>query len=236
MYRIRAGIGSETASCSMGRLRSINLTLAGNTSTPPLSDRGNALVIGRPSPFNCIERNFEKSIPRRQLDNRSDFDYDYLEFKIYEMRTTMKSLNLNDEELSLKLLIVFSRAFHSVAEKIKEDIRSHNLNPTEFAVLELLYHKGDQPIQQIGKKILLSSGSITYVVDKLEKKGLVFRKNCPKDRRVIYAVVADRGKQLMKEIFPKHKKAVQQIFSALEPDEKRSFISLLKKLGFSLEP
>jgi MarR family 2-MHQ and catechol resistance regulon transcriptional repressor len=40
----------------------------------------------------------------------------------------------------------------------------------------------------------------------------------------------------MKEIFPKHKKAVQQIFSALEPDEKRSFISLLKKLGFSLEP
>ncbi len=148
----------------------------------------------------------------------------------------MKSLNLNDEELSLKLLIVFSRAFHSVAEKIKEDIRSHNLNPTEFAVLELLYHKGDQPIQQIGKKILLSSGSITYVVDKLEKKGLVFRKNCPKDRRVIYAVITDRGKQLMKEIFPKHKKAVQQIFSALEPDEKRSFISLLKKLGFSLEP
>ena len=73
-------------------------------------------------------------------------------------------------------------------------------------------------------------------MDKLEKKGLVFRKNCPKDRRVIYAVITDRGKQLMKEIFPKHKKAVQQIFSALEPDEKRSFISLLKKLGFSLEP
>ena len=44
------------------------------------------------------------------------------------------------------------------------------MNPTEFAVLELLYHKGNQPLQQIGDKILLASGSITYVVDKLEKK------------------------------------------------------------------
>jgi MarR family 2-MHQ and catechol resistance regulon transcriptional repressor len=148
----------------------------------------------------------------------------------------MESFHPHDEELSLKLLIVFSRAFHRVAEKIKEDIRSHNLNPTEFAVLELLYHKGEQPIQQIGKKILLSSGSITYVVDKLEQKGLVYRSNCPKDRRVIYAVITDRGKQLMEEIFPKHKKAVQQIFSALNPEEKKIFISLLKKLGFSLEP
>ena len=91
----------------------------------------------------------------------------------------MESFHSHDEELSLKLLIVLSRAFHKVAERIKEDIRSHNLNTTEFAVLELLYHKGDQPIQQIGKKILLSSGSITYVIDKLEEKNLVSRKNCP---------------------------------------------------------
>jgi MarR family 2-MHQ and catechol resistance regulon transcriptional repressor len=148
----------------------------------------------------------------------------------------MKSFDHNDEDLALKLLIVFSRAFHLVEEKIKEDIRNHHLNPTEFAVLELLFHKGDQPIQQIGKKILLSSGSITYVVDKLEEKNLVCRKKCPKDRRVIYAVITDRGKQLMKEIFPKHRKAVQQIFAVLNPEEKKTLISLLKKLGFSLEP
>ncbi|GAA5344892.1 MarR family transcriptional regulator [Planifilum fimeticola] len=147
----------------------------------------------------------------------------------------MESFHSHDEELSLKLLIVFSRAFHRVAEKLKEDIRSHNLNTTEFAVLELLYNKGDQPIQQIGKKILLSSGSITYVIDKLEEKNLVCRRNCPTDRRVVYATITDGGKQLMKEIFPKHKKAVQQIFQALSPEEKQILISLLKKLGFSLE-
>lgn len=70
----------------------------------------------------------------------------------------------------LKALVVLMRASQSVQDVLRKDIKVYGLNTTEFAVLELLYHKGDQPIQHIGKKILLSSGSITYVVDKLEKK------------------------------------------------------------------
>ena len=42
-------------------------------------------------------------------------------------------------------------------------------------MLELLFHKGDQPLQQIGGKILLASGSMTYVIDKLEKKEYIKR-------------------------------------------------------------
>lgn len=147
----------------------------------------------------------------------------------------MEQLNHNHrEELSLKLFIVLSRANHSVEEKIKEDIRSYGLNPTEFAVLELLFHKGEQPIQQIGKKILLSSGSMTYVIDKLEEKNLLRRKHCPEDRRVIFAEITNNGKQLMEEIFPKHKQLIEKVFSELNEDEKRMLISLLKKLGLSL--
>lgn len=141
----------------------------------------------------------------------------------------------NQEDLSLKLFIVWSRAHREVTDRIKEDISSHGLNPTEFAVLELLYHKGDQPIQHIGKKVLLSSGSITYVVDKLEKKNLLFRKPCPEDRRVTYAIITENGKNLMDEIFPKHHEAIEQIFSSLELEEKQTMVSLLKKLGFSLQ-
>ncbi len=44
------------------------------------------------------------------------------------------------------------------------------MNPTDFSVLELLFHRGRQPIQLIGKKVLITSSSITYVIDKLEKK------------------------------------------------------------------
>lgn len=142
---------------------------------------------------------------------------------------------VHETELSLKLLIVLSRANRAVMDRVTEDIRSHGLNPTEFAVLELLYHKGDQPIQHIGKKVLLASGSITYVVDKLEGKKLLERKACPKDRRVTHAVITEKGKELMAEIFPRHEKAVDEIFRGLDSEEKVTMITLLKKLGFYAE-
>ena len=100
----------------------------------------------------------------------------------------------NEREKSLKLFIVLSRAYRAVNEKVNKVIQRNGLNPTEFAVLELLYHKGEQPLQQIGGKILLASGSITYVVDKLEEKGYLNRVACPKDRRVTYAKISDEGK------------------------------------------
>ncbi|TKD70488.1 MarR family winged helix-turn-helix transcriptional regulator [Pseudalkalibacillus hwajinpoensis] len=140
-----------------------------------------------------------------------------------------------DRELSLKLFIVLARASRSVTDEIKTDIQSYGLNPTEFAVLELLYHKGSQPLQQIGEKILLASGSITYVVDKLEGKGYLTRNPCPNDRRITHAVITDVGKSLMDRIFPDHEKQVQSIFAGLDVSEKETAIDLLKKLGHYAE-
>jgi MarR family transcriptional regulator, 2-MHQ and catechol-resistance regulon repressor len=144
----------------------------------------------------------------------------------------MIKMNVDENNLSLKLFIVLSRATRAIHDLVEEDIKNYGLNPTEFAVLELLYHKGDQPIQQIGKKVLLSSGSITYVVDKLEKKQLLLRKSCPKDRRVTYAVITEQGTEQMDQIFPKHKQAIDTIFSGLVESEKLQLIELLKKLGY----
>nr|WP_090854762.1 MarR family transcriptional regulator [Litchfieldia salsa] len=141
----------------------------------------------------------------------------------------------DDTSLALKLFIVLSRANRSIADLVEQDIRRYNLNPTEFAVLELLFHKGDQPIQHIGKKVLLASGSITYVVDKLEKKNLIQRISCPKDRRVTYASITEEGTNLMEEVFPKHEEEITRLFSSLESDEKQLMINMLKKIGLQIE-
>lgn len=132
---------------------------------------------------------------------------------------------------SLDLFVVLSRSYNWVTAHSNRDIRRHGLNPTEFGVLELLYHKGPQPLQQIGEKILISSGNITYVVDKLETKQLLVRKPCPEDRRVIFAELTDKGVQFLNDIFPTHKQAIEKAVSGLTPEEKRQAIVLLKKLG-----
>jgi MarR family transcriptional regulator, 2-MHQ and catechol-resistance regulon repressor len=140
-----------------------------------------------------------------------------------------------EEILSLKVFIVLSRALQSLKKRVEEDIKCLGLNPTEFAVLELIYSKGDQPIQKIGEKVLIASSSITYVVDKLEKKELIKRKPCPKDRRITYATITDAGIELMNEVFPKHKSSMQEIFGGLDIQEKEDIIEQLKKLGFHAE-
>ncbi|WP_019377244.1 MarR family winged helix-turn-helix transcriptional regulator [Virgibacillus halodenitrificans] len=142
-----------------------------------------------------------------------------------------KEQDLYDEELSLKAFVVLTRALQSIRVRAEEDIKSFDLNPTEFAVLELIYNKGDQPIQKIGEKVLIASSSITYVVDKLEKKSLIKRNPCPKDRRVTYAAITPSGTALMNEIFPKHSNAIKEIFGGLDIKEKEELIEQVKKLG-----
>ncbi|MGG3800500.1 MarR family winged helix-turn-helix transcriptional regulator [Metabacillus fastidiosus] len=118
-----------------------------------------------------------------------------------------------------------------IQERIRDDMTKNNLSITEFSVLEVLFHKGTQTIQQIGKSILVSSGSMTYVIDKLEQKGLLKRTACPEDRRVIHVVLTDDGLELMKKIMPEHEEFIDYIFDSLNTSEVENLVLLLKKIS-----
>lgn len=140
-----------------------------------------------------------------------------------------------EQSVSLKLFVVLTRTLQAIKKHVEDDIKKYGLNTTEFAVLELIYSKGEQPIQKIGDKVLIASSSITYVVDKLEEKQLLKRKPCPNDRRITYATITEKGNQFMDEIFPHHREAIAEIFSGLNVEEKQALIVQLKKLGFHAE-
>ncbi|MBU5670765.1 MarR family winged helix-turn-helix transcriptional regulator [Paenibacillus brevis] len=132
---------------------------------------------------------------------------------------------------ALNLHIALTRASQWVNAHTEKDIRGFGLTRTEFGVLELLYHKGPQPIQQIGGKVLMSSGNITYVVDKLEKRGFVRRNASKEDRRLIYAEITEEGTAFIQEAFPKHAEVIAEVMSGLSEEERRMAAELLKKLG-----
>lgn len=136
---------------------------------------------------------------------------------------------------ALHLFIVLSRASQWVNAHADRHIRQIGLNRTEFAVLELLYHKGRQPLQRIGEKILMTSGNITYVVDKLVGKRLAVRVASPEDRRVSFAEITEQGKAFIERTFPEHTQAIEAATAGLTPEEKRLAVALLKKLGHSAE-
>ncbi len=136
---------------------------------------------------------------------------------------------------ALELFVVLSRAYNWVNAHAMRDIRCHGLNLTEFGILEVLYHKGPLPLQQIGEKVLISSGNITYAVDKLEQKQLLVRRPSPHDRRVIFAELTPQGRDLLAAIFPKHVEAIHLAVSGLSPEEQIQATQLLKKLGLAAQ-
>ncbi|WP_067726627.1 MarR family winged helix-turn-helix transcriptional regulator [Oceanobacillus damuensis] len=135
------------------------------------------------------------------------------------------------ENFSLKAFVVLMKASKTLEKITKKDISSHGMRTSDFTILEALYHKGRQTIREISEAVLINTGSITYVIDKLESKGLLERSDCPDDRRVVYIQLTNKGKELMDEIFPKHQKVIEEIFEDVSTEDKQVLIDVLKKIG-----
>lgn len=142
---------------------------------------------------------------------------------------------MNNQELSLKLLVVLSKASKVVMDRAVKDMKRHGLSASEFTVLELLFNKGRFPLQRIGENLLITSGGITYTIDKLEQKGYIRRMACEEDRRVTYAEITENGAKLMTEIFPSHAQMIENMMQGLTMEEKQIAITLIKKIGVSAQ-
>jgi MarR family transcriptional regulator, 2-MHQ and catechol-resistance regulon repressor len=132
---------------------------------------------------------------------------------------------------SLKLWIVLARAYESMAKHVAADVAQHGLTIPEFGVLEVLYHKGRQLQGEIQKRVLVSSGGTTFLMDRLVAKGLVERQECPGDRRARYAALTPAGAALMAEVFPIHAARIARAVSGLSAPEQKLLTGMLKQLG-----
>jgi len=109
--------------------------------------------------------------------------------------------------------------------------RSGFASLSDFGVLEVLLHKGSLPVNAIGEKVLLTSGSITTAVQRLEKKGLVRRERSGEDARVVLVHLTEAGRSLIESAFTAHAAELDQLFAVLDDSERSAFAELMRKLG-----
>lgn len=136
-------------------------------------------------------------------------------------------------EPALKLWVVLSRAHASVYAHAAAHSAEHGLSLTEFAILEALYHRGRMVLGEIQRRILVSSGGITFLVDRLAEKGLVVRQECPADRRAKYVSLTGDGAKLIREVFPSHAAVISGAMKGLTPEEQGEAARLLRTLGLA---
>lgn len=135
------------------------------------------------------------------------------------------------EAAALKAWVVLARAYLAISRHAEADVARHGLTVSEFGILEALYHKGPLLLGDLQRKILVTSGGLTYLVDRLEKKGLVSRESFPGDKRARYAVLTIRGSALIRRIFPAHARRLARAMDALSTKEQKRLAELLRTLG-----
>lgn len=132
---------------------------------------------------------------------------------------------------ALRLWVRLARAFHAVEAVAARDAARHGLTLAEFGMLEALYHLGPMPLGEVQRRILVSSGGVTYLADSLESRGLIRRDSSSRDRRVRIAVLTDEGRDLIERIFPEHAGALEDAMAGLSPDEQEKAAKLIRRLG-----
>jgi MarR family 2-MHQ and catechol resistance regulon transcriptional repressor len=140
------------------------------------------------------------------------------------------------EDLSgVHLWLVLWKAWRAVQAHAYRSIAAQPIGESDFGVLEALLHKGPMPVNTIGRRVLLTSGSITAAVDRLEAQGFVERQAHASDRRARIVHLTPVGERLIKGVFGQHKQDMEQAAMALSRPERTTLIRLLKKLGFDAE-
>jgi MarR family 2-MHQ and catechol resistance regulon transcriptional repressor len=113
----------------------------------------------------------------------------------------------------------------------RRSVEAMGLCLSDFGALEALLHKGPLPVNTLGKKILISSGSMTTAIDRLERRGLAERKGSPTDRRARIAHLTAKGTELIRRLFAQHARDMERAFARLDGAERDALAGLLRKLA-----
>ena len=135
------------------------------------------------------------------------------------------------EMRTLDTFIKLTRCTNSLFARLSERNTLGDITPSQFAVLEALYHLGSLTQGEVSIKVLKSGSNMTTVIDNLERDGLVRRERDAKDRRVINVHLTEAGSGKVDAVLPKHVGALVEEFSVLSASEQLTLGELCKKLG-----
>lgn len=132
---------------------------------------------------------------------------------------------------ALATFVKLMRATNSVQSRLQRQLAAHGLTPTQFGILEALLHLGPLNQRDLGRKLLLSKGNITVVVNHLERRGLVRRVAHPADRRQRVVHLTRPGQSFIGTFFPSHAAAIARELAVLTAPEQQELGRLCRKLG-----
>ena len=143
----------------------------------------------------------------------------------------MKTKPGADARLRYQALLQLLRTADTVWNASRSFFQRWDLGPSQFNVLNLL---GDQPegLTQTGlsRRLLMHRSNVTGLVDRLEARRLVERRDTPDDRRAYRVVLTDAGRQLVHDILPDFYQAAEEVWGQLPATRAQQLVAELAEV------
>jgi DNA-binding MarR family transcriptional regulator len=110
-----------------------------------------------------------------------------------------------------------------------------NLTIPQFTALQILINHGDMTIGELSEKMALACSTITDLVDRMEKSGLVVRRRDDRDKRVVRVIVLPKGFDIVEKVLEKRVKFLEEKLNSFSNEEKSMLNNVLDKLYSSIE-
>lgn len=133
------------------------------------------------------------------------------------------------------LVTALSSVMRSLERPIAKHIAEEGLTPAQFAVLEMLLHKGPRTVNEIIDGLLSSSGNVGVVIDNLLTAGLLDKKPNPADGRSRIISLTAAGDEKIRTYYPRHRDELRGLMGGIERSDKKSLIKALAALRRSLD-
>ncbi len=130
----------------------------------------------------------------------------------------------------LSVLRELALAYQSFERYSAPDIKVLGLTHTQFDIIATLGNQPHITCKQLGEKTLVTKGTLTGVLERLEMKGILERKLNPEDARSQMIGLTKDGQKLFEKVFPHHLDHLEKAFGKLSEDEMAEIQGSLKKL------
>ena len=124
-------------------------------------------------------------------------------------------------------------AYQAFERYSSPDVKAMGLTTTQFDVIATLGNQPPMTCKELGEKTLVTKGTLTGVLERLEAKGILERKLNPEDARSQMIGLTQAGQTLFEKVFPAHLNHLDKAFqklSAKELVEITSSLQLLKNV------
>jgi DNA-binding MarR family transcriptional regulator len=116
----------------------------------------------------------------------------------------------------------------SIKRKGREILADFEITPPQFDALVQLIKHGDLTISELSNRMFLACSTITDLIDRMEKAGLVERIRDMKDRRVVRIRVLDKGNKLINEVLDARRMYLDRVLLDVNGEQKDELILALK--------